>query len=274
MQEESHVVLLLFCFYNYICTMISNTKILRELWARQQISPLDVDYGRWERTRALLAQMAALGRSCIFAVDVYKGVYAYASEGFSDLFGVEPTRLRNIEAQGDFMEELIHPDDRAAITELQIRHGKFIYSLPAGERNDYRTIYQLRMHSAQGKYINVTSRQQVIETDRNGKAWIVMGMMEVAPDQTPTDRVKCSVLNLRTGQFFNPYADSQEWALTGRELEILSLIGQGYLSKEIAGRLGVSKSTVDNHRKNILAKLEADNAIEAINRARAAGLMD
>ncbi len=247
---------------------------VRRMWAQQEISPADLDDERWGLRRALLVQMAALSRSPIFTVDVYKGVYDYASEGFTDLFGIDPERLQNISEQGDFIEELIHPDDRARLADLQIRHAKFIYSLPPQERNDYRTIYQMRMRGASGRYINVISRQQVIETDRRGKAWIIMGMMELAPDQTPADRVRCSVLNLRTGQFFNPYAASAEWTLTDRELEILSLIGRGFLSKEIAEKLGVSKHTVDNHRKNILAKLEADNAIEAINTARAAGLMD
>ncbi len=246
----------------------------KELWAQQEIGAQDVDYEQWERTRDLLVQMAALSGSCIFAVDVYKGVYDYASEGFTDLFGVAPEALRNISEQGDLIEELIHPDDRARLADLQVRHAKFIYSLPPGERNDYRTIYQMRMRGIEGRWINVVSRQQVVEVDRNGKAWIVMGIMELAPDQTPANRVKCSVLNLRTGQFFNPYASSQEWALTERELEVLSLIGRGLLSKEIAVRLGVSKHTVDNHRKNILAKLEVDNAIEAINTARAAGLVE
>ena len=247
---------------------------VREMWARQGISPADVDYGRWGRRRDELIRMARLSRGCIFAVDVYKGVYDYASEGFTDLFGIAPERLQNISEQGDFIQELIHPDDRIRLADLQIRHAKFIYSLPPEQRNDYRTIYQMRMRGVGGRYINVVSRQQVIETDRNGKAWIVMGMMELAPDQTPADRVKCSVLNLRTGQFFNPYASSQELTLTDRESEVLSLIGQGFLSKEIAERLAVSKHTIDNHRKNILAKLEADNAIEAINTARGAGLID
>lgn len=245
------------------------------MWTSKGIAPSDVDHERWGRKRAALVDMAALSRGCIFAVDVYRGVYDYASEGFADLFGVPPEVLRNIsEVHGDFIADLIHPDDRVRIAELQISHGKFIQSLPAEERNDYRTIYQARMRGAQGRYINVTSRNQVIETDADGRAWIVMGMMELAPDQTPTDRVRCSVLNLQTGRFFNPYAESAEWALTERELEILSLIGQGLLSKEIADGLGISKSTVDNHRKNILAKLKADNAIEAINTARGAGLMD
>ncbi len=194
-------------------------------------------------------------------------------EGFADLFGIDPGRLQNIPREGDFIEELIHPDDRARLLDLRIRHAKFIWSLPPGERNDYRTIYQMRMLGAGGRYINVVSRQQVIETDARGKAWIVMGTMELAPDQTPADRVKCSVLNIRTGRFFNPYASSAELTLTDRESEVLTLIGHGFLSKEIAQRLDVSKHTVDNHRKNILAKLQADNAIEAINTARAAGLI-
>ncbi len=254
---------------------------IRQMWARQGISPADLDREGWGRRRAEIVRMAALSRSCIFTVDVYKGVYDYASEGFTDLFGIDTERLRNISEQGDFIEELIHPDDRDRLADLQIRHGKFISSLPPAERNDYRTIYQVRMRSkgggegvGGGRWINVVSRQQVIETTADGKAWIVMGMMELAPDQTPTDRVRCSVLNLRSGQFFNPYASSTGLTLTERELEVLSLIGRGLLSKEIAARLDISKLTVDNHRKNILTKLEADNAIEAINTARAAGLID
>ena len=253
--------------------MDSSGNKVREMWARQRISPVDIDYARWERRRAEMIRMAEFSRGCIFAVDVYRGVYDYASEGFTDLFGIAPQRLRNISEHGDFIEELLHPDDRIRLADLQIRHAKFIYSLPPQERNDYRTIYQVRMRGANGRYINVVSRQQVIETDAGGKAWIVMGMMELAPDQTPSDRVRCSVLNLRTGQFFNPYAVSLEWTLTERELEILSLMARGLLSKEIAEKLAVSKHTIDNHRKNILAKLASDNAIEALNTARAAGLI-
>lgn len=238
------------------------------MWTRKEIAPSEDDRRRWAAKRAALVEMATLSRGCIFAVDIHRGVYDYASEGFADLLGVQP----DLE-HGDFIAERIHPNDRAKIDELQISHGKFIQSLPPHERNDYRNIYQVRMLGSQGRYINVMCRNQVVETDAAGRAWIVMGMMELSPDQTPTDCVKCSVLNLRTGLFFNPYAESVEWALTDRELEVLSLMGQGLLSKEIAERLSVSKHTVDNHRKNILEKLRSNNAIEAINTARGAGLL-
>lgn len=46
----------------------------------------------------------------------------------------------------------------------------------------------------------------------------------------------------------------QENQLTNRETEILKLIVQGFLNKEIAEKLNISLNTVLTHRKNIIAK--------------------
>lgn len=43
--------------------------------------------------------------------------------------------------------------------------------------------------------------------------------------------------------------------LTNRELEVLSLVVQGYINKEIAIKLKISLTTVITHRKNITEKL-------------------
>jgi DNA-binding NarL/FixJ family response regulator len=43
--------------------------------------------------------------------------------------------------------------------------------------------------------------------------------------------------------------------LTDREVEVLSLIAQGYLNKEIADKLNICLTTVITHRKNIQEKL-------------------
>ncbi len=47
----------------------------------------------------------------------------------------------------------------------------------------------------------------------------------------------------------------QEQILTDRELEVLSLIVQGFINKEIADKLCIGLSTVITHRKNIMDKL-------------------
>ena len=47
--------------------------------------------------------------------------------------------------------------------------------------------------------------------------------------------------------------------LTRRELEIVKLLCQGYSNTKIAAELCISPSTVDNHRTNIMRKLDVHN---------------
>ena len=47
----------------------------------------------------------------------------------------------------------------------------------------------------------------------------------------------------------------QQKILTDREIEVMSLIVQGYINKEIAERLNIGLATVITHRKNIMDKL-------------------
>lgn len=47
----------------------------------------------------------------------------------------------------------------------------------------------------------------------------------------------------------------QERILSDREIEVLSLIVQGYINKEIANQLNIGITTVITHRKNIMEKL-------------------
>lgn len=52
--------------------------------------------------------------------------------------------------------------------------------------------------------------------------------------------------------------------LTSREKEILSFIAEGLSSKQIAARLFISENTVNNHRKNMLAKTGARSSAEMV----------
>lgn len=253
--------------------MTTNKTTPEELWARQQISPLDVDYDLWNERRTSIQTFSEMSQSCIFMVDVFKERYDFASDHFARMFGYNPAWIKTIQAQGDLLEERIHPDDRDELVDYQIEHGQFIYSLPQEERNDYQQIFQMRMLNARQEYVNVISRHQVIQKDKNGKAWIVMGVMDLLPDQTPAGRVKRTVINRKTGEILASAAIPTHQQLTKREIEILKLIRQGFLSKEIAYKLKLSIYTVNNHRKNILAKLKANNVVEAIIRAESLGIV-
>ena len=236
------------------------TDITREeMWARQNLSAADIDYSIWERDKLMLHQMSRLNQSCTFVVDVYK----YDSH-----------KIATLERQGDYLESRIHPDDQQQLQALQIRLSQFIYSLPPEQRNDYSNIYSYRVRNARQQYVRVISRQRVLEKDSTGKAWLILGSMDIAPNQKDSDQVYCTVLNLKNGQTFSPtLLATPQIHLTQRELEILRLIQKGLLSKEIAHNLCISIHTVHIHRQNLLHKLGVQNSIEAINAGLEFGLL-
>ena len=62
--------------------------------------------------------------------------------------------------------------------------------------------------------------------------------------------------------------------LTGREIDVLKLVAQGYSNQEIADKLVVSERTVGKHVSNILEKLHLANRTQAALYALREGLAD
>lgn len=60
--------------------------------------------------------------------------------------------------------------------------------------------------------------------------------------------------------------------LTEREKEVLKLIVNGLTSKEIADDLGISKLTVDTHRKHIQQKLGVSKQVDLLKLAMQSGM--
>ena len=188
--------------------------------------------------------------------------------------GYDSHKIATLERQGDYLESRIHPDDLSQLKRLQVDLGKFIFSLPIEQRNDYCNIYSFRVRNARQQYIRVISKQQVLEQAHNGKAWLIIGNMDIAPNQKESNQVDCAVLNLKNGEIFSPsLLSTTQIILTQRETEILQYIQKGLLSKEIADKLCISIHTVHIHRQNLLHKLGVQNSIEAINTGLKLGLL-
>ena len=62
-------------------------------------------------------------------------------------------------------------------------------------------------------------------------------------------------------------------ALTAREIEVLRLMGDGLVNKEIADRLGVSEHTAKFHVASILGKLGASSRTDAVAQGMRRGLI-
>lgn len=68
-------------------------------------------------------------------------------------------------------------------------------------------------------------------------------------------------------------AIARDYGLTGRELEVLSLLAQGKTNAQIAALLHISASTARFHLTNILTKLAVETRSEALVLAARAGLI-
>ena len=101
------------------------------------------------------------------------------------------------------------------------------------------------------------SLDSILETLLNGGAFI-----------TPT-------IALRVVTFFRDMKRSEEnfEDLTEREEEILKELSNGYSPKEIAETLKISIQTVRTHIKNIYKKLEVNNQIQLLKKAKEKNLL-
>ncbi|MFZ9848743.1 MAG: response regulator [Flavobacteriales bacterium] len=61
--------------------------------------------------------------------------------------------------------------------------------------------------------------------------------------------------------------NDSENELTPRELEVLKLVSEGKITKEIANQLSVSTRTIETHRVNMMKKLGVQNSAELIKKA-------
>lgn len=68
--------------------------------------------------------------------------------------------------------------------------------------------------------------------------------------------------------------DSAYGTLTQREQQIMRLLADGWTSSAIAGKLFITRKTVENHRANIMSKLGLKNLADLVRYAARLGLID
>ena len=237
------------------------------------------DYSVWEKHKLYIEQLAKINNSFVFVLELEgqrESCCLYLSDNYCDFFGYDRAKLFGNGIDFDYLTSFIHPDDAEVFWLTQRRLIDYLFSLSKSERLSYKHIYEFRIYNTKGEWVRIISQHQVLEVDSEGNPWLVLGVMDVSPDQTSDSHVKLRLVNFKTG-VVTPFQLSQkekDIVLTTREKEVLDMIRIGYLSKEISEKLSISIHTVNNHRKNILEKMNVDNAVEAINFARALGLLD
>jgi len=82
-----------------------------------------------------------------------------------------------------------------------------------------------------------------------------------------------AVLDMLVNQGEGDQEKGHDKQLSNREIEVLKLIAEGNMTKEIAELLNLSYHTINSHRKNIIKKLGAKSSTELIISAINMGLI-
>ncbi len=83
-----------------------------------------------------------------------------------------------------------------------------------------------------------------------------------------------AVASLLRNVIANPSASDTADFLTDREREILQLVAESHSTKAIAHKLGISVKTVDNHRTNLMRKLNLHDVASLTRYALEVGLVE
>lgn len=153
----------------------------------------------------------------------------------------------------------VHPDDLLEKHAQELRFFGFLRQIPEPERADYHVTGQIRMRDAAGNYIPVRHRMFYIGNSLDGTLRTALCLYDFCGNGNRN----YSIVNSATGENSQPEKEQSSGLLSAREKQVLQLIGEGRLSKEIAAQLAISVHTVNRHRQNILEKLKVDNSIEA-----------
>lgn len=245
-----------------------------QLLDRQKFVADDLDYSILERHKPTLQKLAGISNSTISVFDFYKRTHVFNSSNLGTALGYS---LQNPETDGEhFLETKVHPDDLLRLMQNGVILFKLFLNFSADEKLNYKLISEYRILNAAGNYVRVIEQQQVLELDTLGNLWLALSIFDISPNQKNTDNgSKSELLNFRTGKII-PFAESKDEItnrLTKREIEILKLVKDGFLSKEISDKLAISLHTVNTHRQRVLEKLRVDNSIEAVMLASKLGLI-
>lgn len=247
-------------------------EIIMKYMANFHFEPQHIDYSKLNKHKQIVEALAEMSNSSIQIFDLNEKKIVFFSNNYANLLGYTKPEFEALNYA--FFEAKIHPNDKYDLAMFGLSSLKLFKELSNDEKLNHKVVYEFRMLNSNEKYVRVIDQYQILELDATGQIWLMMSTIDLSPNQDLESSVKCQILNFRTGKIIPSSIEHKpQLELTKRELEILTFVKQGFLSKEISDKLFISVHTVNTHRQRLLEKLGANNTIEAIIFATKHGLI-
>ena len=208
------------------------------------------------------------------------GLYEFASENIKSCLGYElkgwpAQELTNFvtsiidEKHVKFMLNLLLP----VVLKYFKEHSTFLTG------TDYRYTCCARLKNVYNKYEWYLIDTAIIKADEHGFPLTALITCTNINQFKKDELVYYNLLKKNTDGIYEVMLEGTEnnelddYQLTPREIQIINLISQGYLNKQIADKLAITLHTVQTHRKNILKKTQCQGTAELTNFAFSRGLL-
>ena len=225
------------------------------------------------KNRPFIEFMVRLNNRSVYVVEKKNNTLLYLSPDFDKFWEHDPSSPVTMQSR-EYLLRRLHPDDIAIFVEAEDKILEYLGALSGHDQLNYKYVCELRaLHK--GAWRRIISQHWLLGISCGNTA-VVMGVVDVSPNQNPNQAFSLRLINNNTGEIvpFPIREDEIINPLSRRELEILKMASEGMYSKEISERLFISIHTVNGHRQNILQKMNVQNLTEAITLARRQGWLD
>jgi len=208
-----------------------------------------------------------IGDSYYFIIDHHSLTFEFVSKEVEDVMGYHPSEFTI-----QFMNGKIHPDDRSWFLAFGNRIGDFFSKLPMEKVMKYKIRFDSRFMKKNGDYARILYQGIILEHDEQGRFLRSLNTHTDITFLKQEGKPVLSFIGMDGEPSYRDVASKDLFSeireeLTRREKQILTLLIEGRLSKEISSILKISKQTVDTHRKNMLHKKNLKNTSELIGKA-------
>jgi DNA-binding CsgD family transcriptional regulator len=218
-----------------------------------------------------------------FLLDYSTKKYIYVTESCFDMFGYTASYFLETGLE-EFLSRWHESDFRIINKKIFIDNMTFLENLNSEDYQDYIFSYNYRVKNPKGEYINILQRFSYIPGSSNSN---LAGMIGVAFDithyKTDTSIVHTiekavtydgKMINELVFKKVHPVYELERGSfLSKKETEIVRYVAKGLSSKQIADKMALSINTVNNHRRNMLAKIGCKSSSELMHYAIKHGLV-
>jgi DNA-binding CsgD family transcriptional regulator len=213
----------------------------------------------------------------ILIVSHLENKYEFISDNVKDILGFTSDDF--YKGNAPFGMSLVHPDHAKIFMEFIFpkMFSAIEENKSAEDLKNLRMTYNFKMRRKDNSYIWVQQIMSILESDIEGRPVLTMYVMQDVSAFKKDDQLDFVVSTLGDDGFYKQsmiinYPSKISLELSGREIQIISLISQGKSSKDIANELNISCYTVQTHRRNMLRKTKSKNTAELLKLAMVKGI--